>query len=324
LVEEDWFEVRRFPRGITMIGEPHHREDVKSYLVEGERDVAVIDTGMGVGDFPGLVARLSSRRPRVFQTHAHWDHIGASHRFAEVLVHPAEADGLRAGYPPARFAAAFTAPAVDPARLPADFDPAAGIPGREPTGWLAHGDRLDLGGRELEVFHTPGHSPGGVTFLDRQGRALFPGDLLYLGRMFVFFPGQSDPAAFRESLRLAAELAELVDAVYPAHDASPIAPGDVRAIHEAYETVWAGRAPDRVDTVYGQRTATHDFGRFSFHLPPGWAAVRRCRWPSGAQVRNLGHWLHGGADPHPLTPSPVGAGRGELPRCVLAVIAPTT
>ena len=30
---------------ITMIREPHHSEDVKSYLIEGSRDVAVLDTG---------------------------------------------------------------------------------------------------------------------------------------------------------------------------------------------------------------------------------------------------------------------------------------
>lgn len=269
MAEQDWFEVQRFPHDITMIREPHHAEDVKSYLVEGGRDVAVLDTGMGVGDFARLVANLSARRPRVLQTHAHWDHIGASWRFDEVHVHPAEADGLRSGYPADRFAGKFSGESVDRTRLPADFDATAGILGREPTGWLEHGDRIDLGGRELEVFHTPGHSPGGVTFLDRQGRALFPGDLLYLGRMFVFFPGLSDPAAFRDSLRLAAELADEVDAVYPAHDTSPITPDDVREICDAFETVWAGRNPDRHDAIYGLDTTSHDFGRFSFHLPPG-------------------------------------------------------
>ncbi len=38
-----WYEVQHFPHGITMIREPHQSEDVKSYLVEGERDVAIID-----------------------------------------------------------------------------------------------------------------------------------------------------------------------------------------------------------------------------------------------------------------------------------------
>jgi glyoxylase-like metal-dependent hydrolase (beta-lactamase superfamily II) len=269
LPDREWFEVRRFPNAITMIREPHHFEDVKSYLIEGSRDVAVLDTGTGAGDFAGLVGTLSSRRPRILQTHADWDHIGASFRFDEVLVHPSEADKLRAGHPAARYVADFSPELAEPSRLPSGFDPSTGIPGSTPTGWLEHGDRIDLGERVLEIFHTPGHSPGGVSFLDREARAFFVGDLLYLGRMLLFFPG-GDPAAFRESLRVAAEVVEReeVDVIYPAHDSVPLAPADVIAIRDAYETVWAGRAPDRYGTLYGYRAAIHEFERFSFNMPP--------------------------------------------------------
>jgi glyoxylase-like metal-dependent hydrolase (beta-lactamase superfamily II) len=251
-----------------MIREPHHVEDVKSYLIEGSRDVAVLDTGTGAGNFRGLVASLSMRRPRVLQSHADWDHIGASFRFDDVLVHPSEADKLRAGYAADRYIEEFSPASVDPDRIPTNFDPRSGIPGCEPAGWLEQGDRIDLGERVLEVIHTPGHSPGGVSFLDREARVFFVGDLLYLGRMLLFFPG-GDPAAFRESLCLAAEIAGDVDTIYPAHDSVPLAPDDVRAIRDAYESVWAGRAPDRHDTLYGYRAAVHDFGRFSFNMPPG-------------------------------------------------------
>ena len=267
LSNQSWFDVRRFPNGVTMIREPHHREDVKSYLIEGSRDVAVVDTGTGAADFAGLVASLSSRRPRVLQTHADWDHIGASFRFDEVLVHPSEAEALRAGYAADRYMSEFSPDSVDPGLLPSDFDPCSGIPGCQPSGWLEHGDRIDLGERILEVFHTPGHSPGGVSFLDREARVFFVGDLLYLGPMLLFFPG-GDPAAFRKSLWLAAEIAVTVDSIYPAHDSVPLVPEDVLAIRDAYETVWAGRAPDRHEMSYGYRAAIHDFGRFSFNMPP--------------------------------------------------------
>src|SRR5215217_5690884 len=136
LQDQGWFEVRRFPHAITMIRESHHREDVKSYLIEGSRDVAVLDTGTGAGNFAGLVTSLSSRHPRVLQTHSDWDHIGASFRFDDVLVHTSEAEKLRAGYAPDRYVAAFSATSVDPSRLPRDFDPSTGIPGCAPTGWL--------------------------------------------------------------------------------------------------------------------------------------------------------------------------------------------
>jgi glyoxylase-like metal-dependent hydrolase (beta-lactamase superfamily II) len=262
-----WFEIQQFPHAIWMIREPHHSEDVKSYLIEGDHDVAILDTGMGVGDFAGIVASLSSKHPRVLQTHAHWDHFGASHRFAEVLVHPTEADGLRRGREGARLIAAFTAADTDLDRLPAGFDPGAGLPGCEPTGWLLDGDIVDLGNRQLEVIHTPGHSAGGVSFLDRTGRALFVGDLLYLGRMYLFFI-DSDVVAFRESLRRVCEVLGEVDLIFPAHDEAPIAPADVLAIRDAFEEVWHGRARGASGQWIGYDVTTYDFGAFSFLVPP--------------------------------------------------------
>jgi glyoxylase-like metal-dependent hydrolase (beta-lactamase superfamily II) len=276
VVDGDWFEVRRFPHDVTLIREPHHGEDVKVYLIEGSRDVAILDTGTGAGDFPALVASLSDKRPRVLQTHAHWDHIGASHRFDDVLVHPAEVAGLRRGTSPERYIAAFAPGAVDASRLPAGFDPSGGLPGREPTGWLEEGDRVDLGDRVLEVIHTPGHSPGGVSFLDRQARALFVGDLLYFGPMYVFFPN-SDPAAFRDALARVAALGDAVDTVYPAHGPTPLTFADLLAIRDAYEKVWAGREPEREGELFGYSLAIHDFDRFAFLLPRGDAPLTSAR-----------------------------------------------
>src|SRR5215210_9349830 len=98
-VMHDWFVVRELGQGITVIGEPLHAEDIKSYLVEGERDVAVIDTGLGIGDFPAVVAELSDKQPVVLQTHGHWDHIGHSYAYERVLIHPSEAYTLERGFP---------------------------------------------------------------------------------------------------------------------------------------------------------------------------------------------------------------------------------
>jgi len=263
---QSWFQVERFPNGVTMIAEPHHMEDVKSYLVEGERDVAVLDTGMGVGDFAGLVASLSDRDPIVLHSHAHFDHIGASAKFLRVLVHPSEASGLREGYPHESFRPWLEPQHVSGPGLPAEFDlNNAAIEGMEPTGELNPGDVIDLGGRTLEVFHTPGHSPGGITLLDRANRLLFPGDAIYLGPMFAWRPN-SDPVAYRQSLKLLAELADIVDIVYPSHNQSPIGPDDVRRMCAAYEDIWSGRKePDAREP----ERDTFEFDDFSYWLRPG-------------------------------------------------------
>src|SRR4051812_38074696 len=102
-----WFEITQLPHAVTLIREPYHAEDVKSYLVEGERNVAVLDTGTGAGDFHALARELSDREPIVLQSHAHWDHVGAASKFERVLIHPAEADELRAGYGNERMRAWF-------------------------------------------------------------------------------------------------------------------------------------------------------------------------------------------------------------------------
>ena len=266
MTKHGWFDVRTIAPGVTAIGEPGHDEDVKSYLIEGERDVAVLDTGMGVGDFFGLVGSLSDKRPLVVHSHAHWDHYGASAHFERILIHPAEADDLRRTVPNAELQPWFAADQLTGrAPLPDDFDVATvTIQGCEPTGLLHDGDTLDLGGRVLEIFHTPGHSPGGITVLDRTARLLFPADAVNLGPLYLFNE-QADLAAARNTLRLLAVLADEVDAVCPSHYEVPMTPDDVRATQLAFEEIIAGRS---MDTRLPDREV-YDYGHFVFWIRPG-------------------------------------------------------
>jgi glyoxylase-like metal-dependent hydrolase (beta-lactamase superfamily II) len=175
------FEIRRCPHDVTLIQESDQREVVAAYLVEGSREVAVIDTGLGSGDLCDLVARLSSRRPVVLQTHLHWDHIGASHHFQDVRVHAAELAARRSGWPWEPEIDSRADNATEPGGRQTEPDPRA--PGSALT-WsatLSHGDTIALGSRTLEVLHTPGHSPGGLSFLDRDAGAVFSVDLVYFG-----------------------------------------------------------------------------------------------------------------------------------------------
>ena len=51
----------------------------------------------------------------------------------------------------------------------------------EPEVLLSEGDRIYLGESELEVLHTPGHSPGSICFFERGAGAIVAGDVLFQG-----------------------------------------------------------------------------------------------------------------------------------------------
>ena len=129
-------------------------------------------------------------------SHAHVDHIGGFHEFADRRGHAAEAAGF-AGLPGIEtFADTFRS-----------------WPGGPGDGWrlrpapltatLAEGDRIDLGDRCLSVLHLPGHSPGGIGLLDPASGLLLSGDAIYDDEILDNLPGSSVPdyAATMERLR---------------------------------------------------------------------------------------------------------------------------
>ena len=83
---------------------------------------------------------------------------------------------------------------------------------------LGEGSRLQIGEITIDVLHTPGHTPGSLTF--NPPGALIVGDTLFVTRCGrADFPG-SDPAALYHSLlRLAAFPPETK--IYPGHDYGP-------------------------------------------------------------------------------------------------------
>jgi glyoxylase-like metal-dependent hydrolase (beta-lactamase superfamily II) len=84
--------------GITLVTEPHVAEVIQAnvYLVSGGDADLVVDTGTGIASlWPALSERAAaSRRVTAVATHAHFDHVGGMHEFAERLVHLQEAAAL--------------------------------------------------------------------------------------------------------------------------------------------------------------------------------------------------------------------------------------
>ncbi|MBM3957517.1 MAG: MBL fold metallo-hydrolase, partial [Gemmatimonadetes bacterium] len=79
---------------------------------------------------------------------------------------------------------------------------------------LREGDVLELGGMELRVVGTPGHTPGGVSFV--LGHIVFAGDTLFRGSI-----GRTDlPGGDFEQ-----ELASIREVLFPLGDEVRVLPG---------------------------------------------------------------------------------------------------
>ncbi len=257
-IEQGWFQIDDLGDGIHSILEPHHEEQVRSYLVAGAERALLIDTGMGVGDIRAVIEDLTSLPVTVINSHAHWDHIGGNHRFAAIAIHHAEAHELPLGLSNDRVRQWF-APERLRGALPEDFDISTfAIRPSVASALLSGGERFDLGGRTLEIIHAPGHSPGGIVLLDRARGVLFSTDVAYAGALYAF-GSDADLADYRKTLASLAELTPALTAVYPSHNAAPITPALLPLMRDGLEAIVAGRTPERVDGA----VARHAFPDFS-------------------------------------------------------------
>ena len=86
---------------------------------------------------------------------------------------------------------------------------------------LGDHDIIDIGGRRIEVIHTPGHSPGHMCFWEKERGYLFTGDLIYKGMLYADYPS-TDPEAYLASLEKVEPLS--VKKLFPGHHSMDIHP----------------------------------------------------------------------------------------------------
>ncbi|MBA2173604.1 MBL fold metallo-hydrolase [Halobacillus locisalis] len=154
-----------------------------AYIIHENKQALVIDPG---GDFEKLQAYLEERELDVLAvllTHAHFDHIGAVDQVrdaykAPVYLHGSESDWL-----------------MDPSLNGSGLFQMGSVTARPADNLLEPG-QMEIGPFTFEVRHTPGHSPGSLSFVFRNQRFTIAGDTLFQRGM-----GRTDlPGGSREEL----------------------------------------------------------------------------------------------------------------------------
>ncbi len=236
-----WFEVYELPQDTFAIYEPYQFQEAISYLVLGSERAALVDSGNGIGNIRDVVDELTDLPVTVLLTHEHSDHFGGAHAFDEIALFndPRALERVRAGVANDRARRSVTGEQVwQP--LPEGVDPETfSIPGIEPKLLLEDCQIIDLGGRTLEVIHSPGHSPGSVCYLDRENRLLFTGDHFYPGPLYAFGATVDIDAYIASNDNLAARAGDY-DYVLSGHNEPWIEAAVIPRVSEAFRAILNG------------------------------------------------------------------------------------
>ena len=144
------------------------------YVFGDEKEQIIIDPGADYKTIKSFIDKHSFNVIAIVNTHGHADHIGANKNFSlPVWIHEADAEFL--AEPKKNLSVIFG--------LAIRSQPASRI--------LKDKDIIKVGGLELEVIHTPGHTPGSICL--KHDNIVFTGDTLFregIGR--TYFPYGSE------------------------------------------------------------------------------------------------------------------------------------
>ena len=262
LPDDPWFEVYKVAPATFAIYEPHQSEEVISYLIVGQKQALLFDTGMGIADIHKIVSRLTSRPVVVLNSHTHDDHVGGNWQFNFVfgMDTPFTRENAKGSTADAQ---AEIAPGEICGDLPKRFDPKAYK--TKPwhiSAFIHDGFRIKLGGRTVEVIATPGHTPDAIALIDRGNKLIFTGDTYYPAPIWLY-RAETDLPAYEKSIARLAALAPEVKIVLGAHNIPVASPEVLPALVQAFADLQAGKATCKPEGPGKQMCAVD---KFSFLL----------------------------------------------------------
>lgn len=202
---------------------------VRFFLVEGNDQAVLIDSGISTPNAREVAAKLTDKPIMLVNTHGDGDHVSGTGAFDKIYM--SSDDYYNCGLDK-RF------PATSLSRL-------------------RDKDIIELGERKLEIIEIPGHTKGSIAILDIQKRRLFSGDTVQSGHIFMF-GGHRSPALFEESLNKLIAFQDRYDVILPSHD-RPELPSDYsEKVLESWREVMSGRVSSTDVELHGVMVKSYD------------------------------------------------------------------
>ncbi len=164
-----------FPHVLEMNYQAGRRLGVNVYLIDGGSEFLLIDVGFldSLDEIVELIRQMDfnlSTCKMVIATHADADHIQGIARARDLFktktaAHPLSVEPIETGDEILTYAT-IKAQGIEIPMPPCKIDVL-----------LNEGDTIRVGNLQLQVWHTPGHTPGQLSF--KMGNLLFSGDNIY-------------------------------------------------------------------------------------------------------------------------------------------------
>lgn len=242
-------------------------EGCDSYLLLGDNEGIMIDTGMSRRDLGAFVKTLTNLPvTKVINTHGHFDHTGGNGFFKEAYMHPKATKVAKVVF-------------GDPGDYPLDYE----------IKTVTEGDVIDIGNRKLEIFEIPAHSPGSIAILDTKYRILFSGDelesgqVLIMGTMGDMEAGERDGTLLdhQNNMKKLQKMEDRFDIICPAHNGTPIAKDYIEAYIEAADLVFSGKDEGKKDI------ASPTYNQSQDHFPKDVENYRRIEHKGASIIYRL-------------------------------------
>lgn len=203
---------------------------VRFFLLIGENEALLIDSGMQINNAKELARELTNKPIKLFNTHADRDHIGSNAEFDQIMMNPAEFVNYEPGHPSQKMIPVFD------------------------------GDIIDIGKRPLKAIALPGHTPGSTGLLDINSGMFFSGDPIQRnGRIFMFGP-MRDISAYILSLERLLVIDDEIKEIYPCHGSYPVGMDVVPELIAGAKQIENGEISPTITEIFGTKVAEYDIG----------------------------------------------------------------
>lgn len=207
---------------------------VRSFLLVGDNEALLIDTGTGEANLKEYVEEITKLPLTVIFTHADGDHVGNAGQFERRYMHPCEYDY---------------------------YKNKKNVVSMEPI-W--EGDIITVGDYNFEVILIPGHTPGSIALLEKDKRFLIGGDSIQLDSIFMFGNGRNFEA-FRASMKKLQRRLKEFDTIYASHGVLSVDVNTINLLYTAAGKVMKNEVCGKIEERFEGNIKCYETDGVSFY-----------------------------------------------------------